>query len=337
MNGEGSALEARCRALAEALGLGEVRSVRPLTGGVASDIAVVELPSGPLCMKFARERLAVAADWRAPRHRSAAEYAWLEAASSVVPAAVPRLHGRSRTLHGFAMEYVDGPDGALWKTELLAGRVHVGTAAMLGRVLGAIHAASADARFDAAPFRNRDDFHALRIEPYLLFTAERHADVAPTLRALAARLHAADAVLVHGDVSPKNVLLRGGAPVLLDAECATMGDAAFDVAFCLNHLALKAVHRPDARAALLASMHALWDAYAPFVRHEPLAALDGRVAALLPALLLARIDGKSPVEYLSEPARRRVRAIAVSLLGTPPADLGELTARLSAHLDGERR
>lgn len=287
-------------------------------------------------MKFARERLAVAADWRAPRHRSAAEYAWLEAASAVVPDAVPRVHGRCRALHGFAMEYVAGPDCTLWKTELLAGRVRAGAAAALGRILGTIHAASADADFDTAPFRNRDDFHALRIEPYLLFTAAVHADLAPPLRALAARLYDADAVLVHGDVSPKNVLLRDDAPVLLDAECATMGDAAFDMAFCLNHLALKAVHRPDAREALIAAMHALWDAYAPFVRHEPPAALEGRVATLLPALLLARVDGKSPVEYLSEPARRRVRALAVSMITAPPTDLDELTTRLSERLDGER-
>lgn len=323
----GDNLEARCAALAEALSLGApVRRVVPLIGGVASDIARVDLGDGTLCMKFALPKLRVAEDWHAPVHRNAAEYAWLEVAGRIAPEAVPRLYGRSEPLYGFAMEFLEGPDVRLWKARLLAGVPDDGQAAAVGDVLGRIHAASAVPGFDAAPFHNMADFVALRIEPYLTFSARRHPDRAEALTALARIQVEGGRVLVHGDVSPKNILLRGGRPILLDAECATMGDASFDPAFCLNHLALKAVHLPAARTGLLAAIGAFWSAYAPHVGWEAPAALEARVARLLPGLMLARVDGKSPVEYLTDAGRGRVRDLARGLLVNPPptlADLGE--------------
>ena len=229
----------------------------------------------------------------------------------------PELHGRSEKLNGFAMEHVTGEDVYLWKSALLAEAPDRGEAEAVGHALGRIHAASTRPGFDRSPFGNRDDFHALRLEPYLVFTAGRHPAVAARLNALVADLYASDTALVHGDVSPKNILMRGGAPVLLDAECATMGDPSFDVAFCLNHLALKSLHLPGSRADLLRRADAFMAAYPGHVDWEPAAALDGRVAALLPALMLARVDGKSPVEYLDDAERSRVRATALRMIDAP--------------------
>jgi aminoglycoside phosphotransferase (APT) family kinase protein len=324
-------LDARCRALVAELGLGPasaVRSVRPLTGGVASDIALVDLGERRICAKFALAKLKVAEDWRAPIHRNRAEYAWLEAAGRIAPACVPRLYGRSEDLGGFAMEFISGEGVHIWKEALLAGAPDRGEGHAVARLLGAIHSASARLGFDAAAFRNRDDFHALRIEPYLVFTAGRHPDLAGRLNALARSLYASELALVHGDASPKNILFRAGAPILLDAECATMGDPAFDVAFCLNHLVLKAVHLPATRSRLIADVGAFWGAYAPLVDWEAPAALEARLAALLPALMLARVDGKSPVEYLDEAGRARVRALARPLIAEPTPDLAGLLSVL---------
>ncbi len=48
---------------------------------------------------------------------------------------------------------------------------------------------------------------------------------------------------------------------------------------------------------------------------EPPAALEARAAHLLPGLFLARVDGKSPVEYITtEPDKNRVRRTARALL-----------------------
>lgn len=321
------ALIDRCTELVVDLGLataGQVGQVTPLTGGVASDIARVDLPGGPVVVKFALPKLKVAADWQAPVHRNRAEYAWLEAAHAVAPENAPRLHGRSERLHGFAMEYLAGPDVVLWKRVLLDGQPPRGEAARVGALLGRLHAASAAPGFDRGPFDNSDDFHALRLEPYLLYTASRHPDLADRLTALAEAQYAARQVLVHGDVSPKNILLRGGAPVLLDAECATMGGPSFDLAFCLNHLLLKAVHVPSLRAALWREAAAFWAAYVPHVTWEPPAQLEARVAALLPALFLARVDGKSPVEYMGEGNAALIRQVARPLIAEPVPVLDDL-------------
>jgi len=325
-------LQHRSCALIEALGLGrasDVTAVTAMTGGVASDIARVDVGGQSYCVKFALPQLRVAADWFAPVHRSRAEYEWLRFAGHIAPENAPRLFGHSDDLHGFAMEYIAGPQVRLWKTLLLSGDTDEGAAARVADVLGRIHAAASGTRFDRAAFLNRDDFHALRIEPYLLFTAGRHPDLAPALCDLAARLDAAAVTLVHGDVSPKNIQLRGGQPVLLDAECATMGDPSFDVAFCMTHLILKAVHLPGRNVPLLASVAAFWRAYAPHVTWEPASELETRVAGLVPALMLARIDGKSPVEYLSEAARAVVRARSMALIAAPATRLDALLDRVA--------
>jgi aminoglycoside phosphotransferase (APT) family kinase protein len=283
-------------------------------------------------VKFALPRLKVAEDWRAPVHRNRAEYRWLEFAATVAPDAVPKLYGWSAAQNGFAMEYLGGPDVYLWKAALLGGAPDRGEAALVGDLLGRVHAASARPDFERDGFRNRDDFFALRIEPYLIHTAGRHPDLAPAIRRLADALYAADIALVHGDVSPKNILVRSQRPVLLDAECATVGDPAFDVAFCLNHLVLKAIHLPPSRDGLLRSIGSLWDAYRPHVGWEAPSTLDGRVAALLPALMLARIDGKSPVEYLTETGRSTTRDLARDLIATPPSTLASLVETLRSRL-----
>jgi len=284
------------------------------------------------CVKFALPRLKVAAEWCAPVHRNAAEFAWLKVAADVVPESAVRLFGQSETMHGFAMEYVAGDKVYLWKTAMLQGKRPCGEAQVVGDMIGRIHAASAKSGFDRSAFRNRDDFHALRIEPYLSFTAGFHPRIASQLETLGEMLYEGEAVLVHGDVSPKNILMRDGGPVILDAECATMGDASFDPAFCLNHLVLKAVHVPSIRTDLLSSIEQFWSAYASRISWEEPAGLESRVSQLLPALMLARIDGKSPVEYLDAGGKDRVRAIALSLMTDPVSSVADFTAALRAHL-----
>lgn len=324
--------EKRCRELVAELGLGspaDVRSVRPLTGGVASDIALVDLGDRAVCVKFALAKLKVAADWRAPVHRSAAEYAWLKFAADLAPESAVRVLGRSKTQHGFAMEYISGQDVYLWKSALLDEAPDWGEARAVGDLLGRIHSASSGDRFERAGFENRDDFRALRIEPYLTFTAKKFPALAGPITAMAEALYDRQTALVHGDASPKNILFRAGNPILLDAECATMGDPAFDPAFCLNHLLLKAVHLPNARARYLANVGDFWAAYKTHVTWESVDDIEARVSKLLPMLFLARVEGKSPVEYLTGAEQNMVKALAVPLIQAPPATLGELVVTIT--------
>jgi 5-methylthioribose kinase len=321
--------ESRSAALVTKLGLAagdDVLAVRRLAGGVASDIGVVQTTTTEICVKFALARLRVAQDWRVPVSRNRTEYDWLAFAATIVPDAVPRLFGRDHAMGGFAMEFVAGPDVVLWKTALMTGRSLGQEAPAIADALGKIHRAGATRRFDANLFANSNLFRAIRIDPYLRFTALRHPSVKARLDGLADGLCVARQTLVHGDISPKNILIRPRGPVFLDAECAAMGDPAFDLAFCINHLVLKAVH-VDIR--ILASIAGLWAAYVKHVNWEDSHGLQARTAALIPALMLARIDGKSPVDYLSDQSRAHVRQLALQLLGQDHASLSGLVQTIA--------
>jgi Ser/Thr protein kinase RdoA (MazF antagonist) len=199
------------------------------------------------------------------------------------------------------------------------------TAGEVGRRIGRIHAATAGRADIARRFATDSTFHSIRLEPYLLATSERHADVANTLQALASTTARTKLALVHGDVSPKNILAGPCGPVFLDAECAWYGDPAFDLAFCLNHMLLKCLWRPQWRERYLEAFAALTAAYLDGVTWEPRNELESRCVHLLPGLFLARVDGKSPVEYVTEEAdRERVRCCAKRLLNAPPARLVEI-------------
>jgi 5-methylthioribose kinase len=304
---------------------GEAFTITPLAGGVSSDIVRVDASRGSFCVKRALERLKVEADWRAPVARNHSEAEWIRVAGAIVPEAVPRLFAEDLNAGLFAMQWLAPDAYPVWKAELRDGRIEPRTAAEVGRRIALVHAATAGRADIAARFATDDTFRAIRLEPYLLATAERHAEVAGVLRSLADATAGTRLALVHGDVSPKNILVGPTGPVFLDAECAWYGDPAFDLAFCLNHLLLKCAWRPWWRSRYLVCFRALARAYLAGITWEPRDMLESRCARLLPGLFLARVDGKSPVEYLlRDRDRERVRLCAKRLLLSPARRLSEV-------------
>jgi aminoglycoside phosphotransferase (APT) family kinase protein len=305
----------------------------PLSGGVSSDIWRVDRARGPICVKRALAKLKVAADWRAPVERNAYEVAWMETAGRLVPGSAPRILGHDCGAGLFAMDYLDPADYRLWKAELMAGRAEPAFAALVGRSLAAIHAGTAGDPAVAERFPTDAIFHAIRLEPYLEATARAHPDLAPALITLVEVTAQTKCALVHGDVSPKNILIGPHGPIFLDAECAWYGDPAFDLAFCLNHLLLKSRWSPTAAAGYLDCFRQLARAYLAGVAWEEPAAIEGRAARLLPGLLLARVDGKSPVEYITAEAdKNMVRKTARWLLANPADTLPAVAAAWSTGL-----
>jgi aminoglycoside phosphotransferase (APT) family kinase protein len=321
---ETSDLEATLRRLG-LIRLGETIHATPLAGGVSSDISLIEAGERRFCVKRALKRLKVAALWEAPIGRNAAEAAWMRAVASWLPRAAPAVLGEDAEAGLFAMEYFPPEAYPLWKSELLAGHIDADFAAAVGRDLAMIHAMSAaDPRIPAA-FANDETFEAIRIEPYLRATGRAHPALAGRFNELARATLATKAALVHGDVSPKNILRGRSGPVFLDAECAWFGDPAFDLAFCLNHLLLKGARDGVLREPYLVAFRALAIAYLARATWENVEGLEARAAALLPALFLARIDGKSAVEYLtSDREREGVRRCAIPLIVAPPRRLSDV-------------
>jgi aminoglycoside phosphotransferase (APT) family kinase protein len=296
--------------------------LEPLAGGVSSDIWKVEGGSGAFVVKRALAKLKVAQDWHVPVSRNASEVAWLKTAREIVPDAAPAVLAHDAEAGLFAMEYLSPATHAVWKAQLRDGIVDLATAEQVGRRIGRIHAATAHDPRIALTFANDALFHSIRLEPYIEATARVHEDLAALLLSLSKQTLATRIALVHGDVSPKNILVGPRGPLFLDAECAWFGDPAFDLAFCLNHLLLKCLWRRESTQCFLTAFDRLAGSYLSRVGWEPVAAIEERAARLLPALFLARVDGKSPVEYVTEEAQKdQIRRVARALIRTQPSRL----------------
>jgi aminoglycoside phosphotransferase (APT) family kinase protein len=313
---------------------GERARWTPLSGGVSSDIWRVDLPGRSICVKRALPELRVASRWEAPIARNANEWSWLCFAFEQTPKAVPKPLAHDEKAGLFAMTYLPAERYPVWKSALMAGRIDGRHASDVGRVLAILHNASALRPDLARTFDTLNIFTALRLEPYFLATAERHASLSDRLHQIAQQTANRCIALVHGDISPKNILIGPSGPVILDAECAWYGDPAFDLAFCLSHLLLKTLARPAHAAAYLNCFDALSRSYLTRVQFEGRDQLEARAAQLLPALLLARIDGKSPVEYLAGHSGKQqwVRDFAAPRIAVSPDHLSDLAEQWQRRL-----
>lgn len=303
--------------LAELRRAGLVREKEPgvqvLTGGVSSDVWLVEDSGRKFVVKRSVPKLRVKAEWYADPARLRYEFLYLRTVADIVPGSVPRLLTSDPDSPVLAMEFL-GDGFSNWKALMLGGEISPEHAAHAGEILGRIHAATTGNAAVRGIFDSMEFFLQLRIEAYLRATAEKQEPgLANLLLAEADRLAKHHECLVHGDYSPKNMLVSPDRFVVLDCETACYGDPAFDLAFVLNHLLLKALfhsgHRPDAIPRLRGAAEALRAAYSQaHARAAP--AIEARVAHLLPMLLLARVDGKSPVEYLNSARQEHIRRFA---------------------------
>lgn len=297
---------------------GVALEIDALGGGISNDVWRVRWPGGGdgIVVKQALPFLRVEEVWAYDVGRSSVEQRALATIGRLLgPGHAPAVVFADEDRHVFAMECAPA-GGAPWKERLLAGEIDMRDAYRAGDLLGRVHAASAA---DPAVSTAFDDLTTLvegRIDPYHRFTAARHPDLAPAIAAEVERLLATRRALVLGDYAPKNLLAYPDRMLVIDVEVAHWGDPAFDVAFCLNHLCLKALHLPRQRALLVALARALHGAHAeaaPGLADEP------AVVAELGVLMVARVDGKSPAEYLDARSRDRARALGRSLVLDPPA------------------
>jgi 5-methylthioribose kinase len=281
--------------------LGDASSVRPLPGGVSSIIAVLDEDTAPRVVKAARRRLDVPQHWTADPRRALREGICLAALDGAIgPVRVPRLYHVHPDPPILELEWF-GPPAANWKAELLGGLVDGDVVAALAAGMTALHRAAIPAQLDG-PAGVRL-FEKLRLAPYYRAVAAAQPRYAPALLALIDDcLAVRPRYLVHGDFTPKNVLVTRAAPVLLDWEVVHAGDPAFDLGMLTAHLLLKASRHPGLPASpLLAAASQLAASYSG-------PADPGRAVRHAGAIMLARLWGKSTVEYLASAAQRATAA-----------------------------
>ena len=309
---------------------GEEIALRPLGGGVSNTVLRVERTGRPercWVVKQSLEKLRVKDDWRAERTRIFREAEALQALRPVLgPGALPEVVHIDRENFLFVM--TAAPGGSLVWKDLLLGRradamVARGAALLLARLVNG----STGNRELKRRFEDRTAFEQLRIDPYYRHTAARHPELRANFEKLIGTSWGVRAALVHGDYSPKNMLVRGENIFLIDFEVVHWGDPSFDAAFLLNHLCLKAFHQPQVENRFVRLIEEFWRTLRAAIGATNLckkgfAGFEALTVHHLGALLLARIDGKSPVEYIQDEAtKERVRRAATRILAEPPHEL----------------
>jgi 5-methylthioribose kinase len=321
------------------IGADEAVQAKNLRGGVSNRTVLVERESGEgWVLKQALSKLRVPVDWfSAPERieREAAGLRWLPLLAP--PGTIPALVFEDPAQHLLAMEAVPQPHEN-WKTALLAGLVNLGDFRSFARTLAAIHGKGYLRRDELGPvFGDRSYFESLRLEPYYRYSAGQVPEAREFLERLIAETLACQLSVVHGDYSPKNVLIHNGRMVLLDYEVIHFGDPAFDLGFSLTHFLSKAHHVRALRARFAEAAHAYWQTYRKEVDAMPWAAeVEERAVGHTLACLLARVAGRSTLEYLDESERTRQRSVVVDLIQSMPERVPDLIDRFIERLEACR-
>ncbi len=298
--------------------LGYPCSATFLGGGVSNTVLLIESPDRRFVLKQSLGKLRVQQDWFSDRARIFRESSAMRQLARVFPpGSVPDILFEDRDNYLFAMTAAP-PDAEPWKDLLLRGEVNPNTAESIGRLLGAMISNTWKSEAAEAEFGDQTIFDELRLDPYYRSTAARHPDLAAWFHRLIDESQSRRYSLVHGDWSPKNFLVCGASVMAIDFEVIHFGDPSFDAAFLLNHLLLKSFYRPGNSVALREAALRFWNIVQAAIP-RPNDWFEPATIQHLGALLLARIDGKSPAEYIREESlRTEIRAFARRLILHPP-------------------
>ncbi len=313
----------------------ETPRIEVLQGGVSNRTVLVERESGESwVLKQALEKLRVAVDWfSSPEriHRESSGLRWL--GKIAPPDTLPTFVFEDHEAHILAMQAIPQPHEN-WKRMLLDGRLSLDHVAQFAVLLGTIERRAYEHRGEIAPhFEDRSFFESLRLEPYYLYTASQVSEAAKFLNALVEETRNTPLSLVHGDYSPKNILVYHERLILLDYEVIHWGDPAFDIGFSMTHLLSKAHHIREKRTDFQQAALHYWQTY--FVEIQSLDwadALEPRAVRHTLACLLARVAGRSPLEYFDTNARSRQREAVLQLMADPPLHIADLIERFVGSL-----
>jgi 5-methylthioribose kinase len=234
------------------------------------------------------------------------------------------------------MEAAEEPN-EFWKNHLLEGRIDPHLARRAGVALGlTIRGSWRSERFERV-YRDRTAFEQLRTDPYYRVIAERNPDIADAVAGWLPETAGYRVALVHGDWSPKNMIVTPGGMVFIDYECAHFGDPSFDAAFCLNHFLLKSFFRPALAESYLQLGRVFFTWTLAVLPPEALRDFERMTARHLGFLLLARVDGKSPAEYITdEETRARIRQTAKRMIAERTSTVERCLGMVMEELEGGR-
>ncbi len=294
-----------------------------LAWGVSNMVFRIRPASGgDFVVKQSREQLRTKAAWFSQLERIHTEIDLMRSLADCVPTgSIPQVMFEDRANFLFGMEAV-AADHRVWKADLLRGVADLSIAQQAGGLLAAIHRETANQTALQDRFGDRTVFDELRVDPFYRYLIPQHPHIAAEIQHVIDEVLSLSVCVVHADFSPKNILLSEDRLALVDFETGHYGDPAFDLGFFLSHLFLKTIKHTERSQKFLALAQGFWEVYLDQLGEPGLhfrrAELERRTMGNLAGCLLARIDGKSPIDYFDQDWQAETaRSLAFTYLMQP--------------------
>jgi hypothetical protein len=294
------------------------------SSGVSGNVAYVAQGSKSLVVKQMLPKLKVAADWQCSPERISIEYKAQELCGYIMPEKVTKPIYLDKDNYIMVREAVP-KSFFMWKAMLLQGVLDFGIAEKVIGALSRLHNATFKDERVHKEFEDIHVFENLRVDPYITYVVGKYPKLKRQADDVIQILREEKISLVHGDYSPKNILVNAGNIFILDFEVAHYGHPSFDVAFFTNHFILKAVKNKQWSDAYLNMLQYIVDIYFNNIQYGDKKSIEKTAIEILVFLLLARVDGKSPAEYLTEDGDiQLIRALANKMFEEEPSSYTEL-------------
>ncbi|MTA48583.1 MAG: phosphotransferase [Actinobacteria bacterium] len=285
--------------------------VEVLTGGVSNVVLAITTKNQKMVLKQALAELMVAQKWEADQRRAIVEANAIALFHKLSPDQVPNLVFLDPERFILILDRV--PVGStVWKSDLLDGVINPDIAEVLGATLAQWHNFGEKDKEARLQFMEDSLFEQLRIDPFYRFVAAKNEALKPVISRLIYELEGDKTTIVHGDFSPKNIMVGMDDQVyILDFEVTHVGNPVFDLAFLLAHLLCKKFRtdEPLEEKLLGAAAERFINAYEGI---RPIASSLSLHTALI---ALARVEGKSPVNYLDSNKQNALVSYTKDILG----------------------
>lgn len=293
----------------------EVLQVEELSVAQSSTVMRVTSPVRRWVVKQALPKMKSDPEWEASVERSLREVACQKYLETLLPlGSVPPIYHHDPDNFLFVMEGAPA-DCQLWHDAMMEGKTDAEVAASAGSLLGNIHRLSYLDEEALHEFGDKHFFHELQLSPFYDSVAKVYPKLADKIGAHAALLATSNVCFIHGDFTARNIVVAPHRLILLDFEAGHFGHPSFDLALMVCHLTLKTVRFREKKEDFMPLIITFWTAYLQSANFEN---ETWHARACLPQLgciLLSRVDGKSPIDYLpDEQDRQRMRALSASLI-----------------------
>lgn len=296
-----------------------------LEGGVSSDVYKVETKTKLYCVKRSLPKLRVKKEWFADTKRLKYEYLWLKHCKKIIPQSIPDIYQFSARKDFLVLEYLNEKNYKNFKSMLLNKKIDLKIIIKISKDLFKIHKNSSNKYVKKIFSNNAKNFYDLRLDAYFNEVARVYPKLKNKINNIIKSYKENSSTLVHGDFSPKNMLVYNKTIKYIDAETCNYGDPAFDVVYFANHLLIKSIHIPLKERKFINCYEVFFNTYLNSLKATQKIKFFKRCVKMIPIMLLARVDGKSPVEYITKKKiKKKIRLLAFKLINDPPESLEKM-------------